>query len=771
MKESDQDDLFAASPAGDESPDADEGVFDAQLSFPTPFVAAPEPVTSMVKRDGAEVSFDRRKIAESIFLAAQSIGGEDRDRAESLASGVAIYLAKTVDGKTPSAQQVQDAVEKVLIEMGHARTALAFARYRDKRARIRKLRKGDMRALLNELDEARVGESEGPQDAGSLFVRTSDERLASWDRDRIVAALCRETGMDEGLAGVIAVEVERQIVAANVRVLTASLVRELVDAKLVEHGLEEYRRKHMRLGVPLYDTEQIVCAPNRGASERIHDPASTDLALAERVKKEYALSQVFSQEVADGHLSGAIHLHDLGFIDRLHSSEQSLAYVTQFGVGFPGSATPPRPPARPETLLAQLSHFAATLGNHFSASVGWPALNTFIAPYLADVDDRGMEHLARMLLFAFAQSAQAERGAETSFALSWTPPGWLGSRTAMTPGGARPEHTYGAFAHSAQQFAQAVLDACRETTGLGLDDRSEKRLLHVTPEIAISEADVQAPGFDAWLRRAAEAVSVGGRIRFVFDRGDEAADSSARLWQPRTTAVQQVTLNLPRVAYRSANDAEFEDRIVYLVRLAARAHQEKRDFIDRLLTFKDVGPLSLLASEHRGRRLLDLDHAVYRVGMVGLNECVQASTGRQLHESSEAMGLGLRIAARFREACEAEGETHGMRLLPAETDDDAVSSRFAAHDLQAFRAHASLVVKSDPITQDIRYTPGPCLALDAGLTPSERARLGGQFHDAVPENAMLRVSLGDMEPAPESIAHFVQKTFYRTRVRRIAFTR
>ena len=50
--------------------------------------------------------------------------------------------------------QVHDAVEKVLIEMGHVKTALAYVRYRDKRARIRRLREGDMSSLLSEYAEA-----------------------------------------------------------------------------------------------------------------------------------------------------------------------------------------------------------------------------------------------------------------------------------------------------------------------------------------------------------------------------------------------------------------------------------------------------------------------------------------------------------------------------------------------------------------------------------------------------------------------------------------
>ena len=71
----------------------------------------------------------------------------------------------------------------------------------------------------------------------ALFVRTSDEDLISWNRRRIVQALVRETLVDEDTAEAISREVEEMIFSSRITMVTAPLIRELVNAKLIERGL------------------------------------------------------------------------------------------------------------------------------------------------------------------------------------------------------------------------------------------------------------------------------------------------------------------------------------------------------------------------------------------------------------------------------------------------------------------------------------------------------------------------------------------------------
>ncbi len=94
----------------------------------------------VVKRSGAIVPFNQERISNAIYRAAVAVGGRDRKRAEYLAGQVVQYLEATLPADyTPHIEEIQDAVEKVLIENGHAAVAKAYILYRDERSRRRHL--------------------------------------------------------------------------------------------------------------------------------------------------------------------------------------------------------------------------------------------------------------------------------------------------------------------------------------------------------------------------------------------------------------------------------------------------------------------------------------------------------------------------------------------------------------------------------------------------------------------------------------------------------
>ena len=96
-----------------------------------------ESIMKIVKRDGRTVDFDVDKITEAIFKAAKVLGGRDREMAAYLAKQVELYLLEVCHNTTPTVEQIQDAVEKILIESGHARTAKEYILYRAERTRVR----------------------------------------------------------------------------------------------------------------------------------------------------------------------------------------------------------------------------------------------------------------------------------------------------------------------------------------------------------------------------------------------------------------------------------------------------------------------------------------------------------------------------------------------------------------------------------------------------------------------------------------------------------
>ena len=103
-------------------------------------MASERKISKIRKRDGRVVDFDQEKITKAVWAAAQAVGGRDRSLAERLSDQVVAILEQRFPAKTPTVENVQDIVEKVLIEDGHARTAKAYILYRKQHESLRKIK-------------------------------------------------------------------------------------------------------------------------------------------------------------------------------------------------------------------------------------------------------------------------------------------------------------------------------------------------------------------------------------------------------------------------------------------------------------------------------------------------------------------------------------------------------------------------------------------------------------------------------------------------------
>ncbi len=98
-------------------------------------------IAQLRKRNGHIVAFEKAKITEAIFKAAQAVGGHDHVIAENLTEKVMEALGETFHPRSiPAVEEIQDIVERVLIKEGHAQTAKAYILYREQHERKRQLK-------------------------------------------------------------------------------------------------------------------------------------------------------------------------------------------------------------------------------------------------------------------------------------------------------------------------------------------------------------------------------------------------------------------------------------------------------------------------------------------------------------------------------------------------------------------------------------------------------------------------------------------------------
>lgn len=640
-----------------------------------------------------------------------------------------------------------------------------------------------MERTINVIKPSNTEFSADPTDIALLVSTTSRQEIDVWNKSKICKSLIKEAGISFELASDIANAVEARIDRTGLMTVTTAIIREIVDLELLERGLTHAHKRHSHLGIPIWNLEQIINNANKENSNTTHNPESINLTIAETILKEFALRRVFTEDVAEAHYTGDIHLHDLGFIVRPYCGGHSLEYIKKYGLNLPNVTSVSKPAQHAEVLIGHLVKMASSLQAHYAGAVGWEAVNIFFAPYLVDRSDVEVYQLTQMLIFEFNQLAGA-RGSQvvfTDFNLYFNVPKHFANTPAIGPGGRYTGKTYKHYESEAQRFLETMFHVYLKGDAHGKTFFFPKPLLH------ISEDFFQTPGHEEFFQLACQVASKQGITYFVFDRGNEVTVSQCcrlklklnedQLSQTRApehmrfSALQNVTINLPRIAYKAqGNDSALFMEINRLLELVARAHLQKREFIQSLVDLGTSGPLGMLTQDTDGKPYLKMSELTYLAGIMGLNELVQFHIGKQLHESEEALKFGLKVISALNLKCKELSNRYGINLVLEESPAESAGYRLAKLDMKYWPTQTHSVIKGNFVSGDYYYTNSVHIAVEADVDYIKRVEKQSRFHPLIEAGAIVHVWLGEHEPDPGAIMSFVKKTFQQTQCAQLAFS-
>jgi anaerobic ribonucleoside-triphosphate reductase len=533
------------------------------------------------------------------------------------------------------------------------------------------------------------------------------------------------------------------------------------------------------INLSMDDIERMLIYHSRDNGNVPHTPESTQMMLAGILKKEYAIRRIYGKNVVRAHSRGDIHIHNMDMPDRSYCSGHSPSYVAKYGLSLPNLNSIAKPAKHADVLLEQLIKFAASMQGHFSGAIGFDAVNMFVAPYLVGLDDAKVKQLAQIVIYEFAQQAVA-RGGQVVFSdlnLYWEIPKHYHDVIAIGPGGKETGIPYKEYDSESKRFMRALMQVYLEGDGSGRPFFFPKADCHITSESVLD---------DEYLNLLGTVASVRGSPYFVFDRGNDPSISQCcRLklkltpddindmkipWHSRFTALQNVTMNLPGMAFATGNETLFMERLYDNMMLAQEAHAQKLGFFDKLINLGRDGPLALLTMDSDGSPYVRYDKMKFLVGMVGLNEAVQVLTGEQLHESKNAMIAGTKIIAQMTNNCKEISKDLGFVTILEQTPAESTAHRFARLDMERYGTGLVPYVRGDFDTGGIYYTNSTYMNIAAPLSPIERVKMEGKFHPLIEAGAISHVWLGETKPDPMSVASFVRKTFEHTQNAQIAFS-
>ena len=162
--------------------------------------------------------------------------------------------------------------------------------------------------------------------------------------------------------------------------------------------------------------------------------------------------------------------------------------------------------------------------------------------------------------------------------------------------------------------------------------------------------------------------------------------------------------------------------------------------------------------------------ASHLIGILGLNEMVQAMTGAQLHESEEAETLGRAVIQYMDLKCQQLSERYGLKIVLEQTPAESTALRFAKLDLRAYPDVAKKYIKGCFDTGEIYYTNSTHLNYKLVQDPIDKVTREGELHPMIKAGAITHVWMGEHKPDPKALASFVMKTFKHTENAQVAFS-
>lgn len=247
-----------------------------------------------------------------------------------------------------------------------------------------------------------------------LKVRTSKNEFQPFDKNHIINSLVDETGLDRKTAEKIGSEIEKEIKKLNLKYLTAPMIRELVNAKLIEHGLEEFRQKHTRLGIPVYDIKKLINQGSRENANLMHNPESIHKWVADETMKQYALLEVFPKYIADAHMSGDIHLHDLEYAAiRPVCCQHDLRNFFMYGLKVDGTGnhtSVSKPAKHAEVAIQHAAKVLSAAQCEMSGGQSIDEFNIWLAPYMKGLSYDRIKQLMQMFIYEMNQMYVARGG-------------------------------------------------------------------------------------------------------------------------------------------------------------------------------------------------------------------------------------------------------------------------------------------------------------------------------------------------------------------------
>lgn len=538
-------------------------------------------VTKVIKRDGSIVEFDRKKIENAIFKAAKAVGGSDYSIAEKLTDQIIAILEQKFIDQYPDVEDIQDIVEKVLIENGHAKTAKAYILYRKQHQDIREI-KNFFLDIENIVD----------QYIGKLDWRVNENSNMSYSLQ----------------------------------------------------GLNNH--------------------------------------ISTEVISKYWLNKIYPKEIAQAHLNGDFHIHDLGILGAYCCGWDLKDLLVTGFTGVEGKIAS-KPAKHFRSALGQIVNFFYTLQGEVAGAQAFSSFDTYLAPFVYYDKLTYAEVKQAIQEFVFNVNVPTRVGFQSPFTnitLDLVPHALLKDEPAIV-GGQMMDKTYKEFQREMDMINMAFAEVMMEGDAKGRIFSFPIPTYNITSDfnwdspvvdkIMEMTAKYGTPYFSNFINsdmKPEDARSMCCRLKLdnreLRKRGGGLFGAN-----PLTGSIGVVTINMPRIGYLSKSEDEYFERLERLMDMAKESLLIKRKVLEQF-TKQGLYPYSKFYLRDVYMRFGEYwKNHFNTIGLVGMHESLLNFKGIGI-DTPEGKDFAIKVLQFMRNKLqqyqEETGELFNLEATPAE---------------------------------------------------------------------------------------------------------
>ena len=405
------------------------------------------------------------------------------------------------------------------------------------------------------------------------------------------------------------------------------------------------------------------------------------------VTANYWLSEIYDEEIAEAHRNADIHIHDLSMLTG-YCAGWSLKQLIKEGLGGITGKITSAPARHLSVLCNQMVNFLGIMQNEWAGAQAFSSFDTYLAPFVK-VDHLSYPEVKKCIeAFIYGVNTPSRWGTQAPFSnitLDWTVPDDLAELPALV-GGVEMDFKYKDCKKEMDMVNKAFIETMIEGDSNGRGFQYPIPTYSITKDFDWSDtennrllfemtAKYGTPYFSNYINSDMQPSDVRSMCcRLRLDLRELRKKTGGFFGSGESTgSVGVVTINMPRIAYLSANKDEFYARLNHMMDIAARSLKIKRGVITKLLN-EGLYP-------YTKRYLGTFENHFSTIGLIGMNEVgLNANWLRADMSNPRTQEFTKEVLNHMRERLsdyqEQYGDLYNLEATPAES----TTYRLAKHD-------------------------------------------------------------------------------------------